>query len=512
MKESKILGDDLFLFAHPTAFLLVSICIVALASSSALAAPVIGTQPDSLSTDAGSDATFSVAATGTGTVTYQWQFNGAAIPGATNATYTVANPTVADVGAYKVVVSDVTGSTTSLLAILTIKPSIPATVFDITSYGAVAGTNSNGTPIDNASAVQAAINAANAAGGGVVRVPAATLPFVCGRLTLLSNVKLEVESERPSSRCHTAFILWVAMAATTTGSPPAARRTLKSAASARLMATARHGGMRSMPTRTCPTVLISSNSAIARRVYVHDVTLHNSPMFHLVPSACTNVTIDQCHHHRRPARTPRTPTPSTPPEAIILIENSTLAVGDDDVAVKPQNIFCHNIVIVSNTITTGHGISVGGQTNDGLDDMLVAHCSMTGTDNGLRLKADASQGGMVRNIYYLDIRMTNVTYPIVFYSYYREIGNPGNTATTGTISPTTYNATPPDALTSSTLSFWKNITIDGLTATGATGGSIIWGLPLANPTNAFHLRHAVEQRLDQQRQRQLQHPAALQRL
>ena len=219
-------------------------------------------------------------------------------------------------------------------------------------------------------------------------------------------------------------------------------------------------------------------------VYVHDVTLHNSPMFHLVPSACTNVTIDHVTitaSGTNPANTDAI----DPSGSNLLIENSTLAVGDDDVAVKPQSVFCHNIVIVSNTITTGHGISVGGQTNDGLDDMLVAHCSMTGTDNGFRLKADASQGGMVRNVYYLDVRMTNVIYPIVFYSYYREIGNPGNTGITGSTSPTTYNATPPDSLTSSTISYWKNITIDGLTVVGATGGSIIWGLPLTNPTNAF---------------------------
>ena len=111
----------------------------------------------------------------------------------------------------------------------------------------------------NASAVQAAINAANAAGGGVVRVPAATLPFVCGRLTLLSNVKLEVNREPPSNRCLTDFFPWVAMAATTIGSPPAARMTSKSAAPARSMATARPGGTSSISTRACPTALISSN-------------------------------------------------------------------------------------------------------------------------------------------------------------------------------------------------------------------------------------------------------------
>jgi polygalacturonase len=471
-------------FFHPTALLLALTCAVVLEPSSAHAAPAIGTQPASLSANAGSAATFSAAATGTGTVTYQWQFNGTAIPGATAASYTVTNPTVASVGAYKVMVSDVTGSTTSLLAILTIKLSIPATIFDITSYGAVAGTNSNGTPIDNASAVQAAINAANAAGGGVVRVPAATLPFVCGRLTLLSNVKLQVDTNATLQPLpYGLFPLgsdgryddWLT-ASGATNIEIGGFGTIDGNGQA--WWDAFHADS-NMPHR--PYLIKLSNCTT---LYVHDITLHNSPMFHLVPSACANVTIDHVTitaSGTNPANTDAI----DPAGSNILIENSTIAVGDDDVAVKPQSVFCHNIVIVSNTITTGHGISVGGQTNDGLDDMLVAHCSMTGTDNGLRLKADASQGGMVRNIYYLDIRMTNVAYPIVFYSYYREIGNPGDTGITGTISPTTYNATPPDSLTSSTISYWKNITIDGLTAIGATDGSIIWGLPLASPTNAF---------------------------
>jgi polygalacturonase len=468
----------LFQLARPTALLLALTCAIALDSSSVLAAPVIVTQPDSISTNAGSAATFSVAATGTGTVTYQWQFNGVAIPGATNANYTIANPTVADVGAYKAVASDVTGSTTSLLAILTIKPSIPATVFDITAYGAMAGTKDNTTNVQNA------INAANAAGGGVVRVPAATQPFVCGRLFLTNNVKLQVESGATLQPLpYGTYPLgsdgryddWL----TATNSHDIEIGGLGTIdGNGQAWWTAFHNDS-GMPHRPYLIKFIYCTT-----LYVHDVTLHNSPMFHLVPGACTNVTIDHVTitaSGTNPANTDAI----DPSGSNLLIENSTIAVGDDDVAVKPQNIFCHNIVIVSNTIGTGHGISIGGQSNDGLDDMLVAHCSMTGTDNGFRLKADASEGGMVRNIYYLDVRMTNVTYPIVFYSYYREIGNPGNTGTTGSTSPTTYNATPPDSLTSSTISFWKNIAIDGLTATGATGGSIIWGLPLASPTNAF---------------------------
>ena len=65
------------------------------------------------------------------------------------------------------------------------------------------------------------------------------------------------------------------------------------------------------------------------------------------------------------------------------------------------------------------------KSNAGMDNMLVSHCTMTGTTSGFRLKADATQGGPVQNVTYTDVQMTNVTYPIVFYSYYADIGKPG---------------------------------------------------------------------------------------
>ncbi len=53
------------------------------------AAPVITTQPTGASYDAGETVTpLSVAATGSGTLSYQWQKNGVDIPGATSSTYT----------------------------------------------------------------------------------------------------------------------------------------------------------------------------------------------------------------------------------------------------------------------------------------------------------------------------------------------------------------------------------------------------------------------------------------
>ncbi len=67
---------------------------------------------------AGSNATFTVAATGTAPLSYQWEFNGVDIAGATSATFTITNVTTANAGSYTVIVSNAEGSATSTSATL----------------------------------------------------------------------------------------------------------------------------------------------------------------------------------------------------------------------------------------------------------------------------------------------------------------------------------------------------------------------------------------------------------
>jgi hypothetical protein len=75
----------------------------------------------------GLTATFTVAATGTGTLSYQWQKNGSAITGATLASYTTPATTLADSGStFGVTVSDAFGgSATSITATLTVTATTP---------------------------------------------------------------------------------------------------------------------------------------------------------------------------------------------------------------------------------------------------------------------------------------------------------------------------------------------------------------------------------------------------
>jgi hypothetical protein len=89
-------------------------------------APSITTQPASQTVTAGQTASFSVAATGTAPLSYQWKKNSTTISGATSSSYTTPATTTSDNGAqFTVVVSNVAGSLTSNVATLTVNPGPP---------------------------------------------------------------------------------------------------------------------------------------------------------------------------------------------------------------------------------------------------------------------------------------------------------------------------------------------------------------------------------------------------
>jgi hypothetical protein len=84
-------------------------------------APSITAEPASGTVTVGQTATFSVGASGTAPLTFQWRQNGTAISGATSATYTTRPTTASDNAAqFTVVVSNSAGSATSNTATLTV--------------------------------------------------------------------------------------------------------------------------------------------------------------------------------------------------------------------------------------------------------------------------------------------------------------------------------------------------------------------------------------------------------
>jgi hypothetical protein len=108
--------------------------------TAAAVTPSITTQPANHTVTAGQTATFGVTATGTGTLTFQWEKNGTAISGATSASYTTPATAATDNGAlFTVTITDIAGNVTSNAAILTVGPAgqLSASTTQL-SYGNVA--------------------------------------------------------------------------------------------------------------------------------------------------------------------------------------------------------------------------------------------------------------------------------------------------------------------------------------------------------------------------------------
>lgn len=106
-------------------------------------APVILTNPVSLTVVTGSPAAFSVAVIGAAPLSYQWRSNDLAILDATNVSYSIASAQTNDAATYTVVVTNFAGSVTSTPAILTVNSGTAANIVISQIYGG--GGNSGAT-------------------------------------------------------------------------------------------------------------------------------------------------------------------------------------------------------------------------------------------------------------------------------------------------------------------------------------------------------------------------------
>ena len=349
-------------------------------------------------------------------------------------------------------------------------------IFDVTNTTFAGGAFGDGIS-NNAAAIQAAINTASAsivgtATGGTVRLPAnGTLStYLSGPLTMKNFVNLQVDpgvmlqmlpkSTWPSS--GTPFIITSAnnlhdMEISGTGTIDGQYSTW--------------GGVDPRPN------FIEFDHA--SRILIQGVTLQNPPKFHImVHNNNGNLTIQDI--------TINTPDGTANTDGIdlastnVLIRHCSISDGDDNIQIGSSSAFARNIIITNCHFGTGHGLSIGSPTQDGVSNLVVVDCWWTNTEYGIKGKTDRSQGGTMQDIHYSNLTMTNVNFPIAFYSHYDTITSPSKT-----INVTPFAAsTDTTATVSSTTPFWRNITISNLTAVGNSGpdgpgniAGIIWGLP-----------------------------------
>jgi polygalacturonase len=341
-------------------------------------------------------------------------------------------------------------------------PNIPSTRFLISNYGA------DNSSLDNSTAINAAITAANSAGGGTVVIPAGT--FLSGPITMKSNVNLYISS---------GAILQLMPYGSGNGSPAGSYpnngtadnyANFISGSSLTNIAVTGQGTIEG--NGTAWWAAYTANSAIKRPcvirfkacniVLIDSITLKNAPNVHLTlgqsgstygsNGTISNVTISA------PSTSPNTDAIDTWYWNGINIFNCNLSEGDDNVA---MNSYSSNIHIKNCKMGSGHGISVGSYTIS-VNNIFVDSCTFDGTTNGIRLKSNVTRGGLDSTFVYTNITMNNVKYPFYITSWYDSEPYPASSQVAAAITSTT--------------PLWENITFKNITVTNSTYGGIIYGL------------------------------------
>lgn len=341
-------------------------------------------------------------------------------------------------------------------------PSIPATIFNVTEFGAIGdGVKDNTTNIQNT------INVASAADGGIVEFPAGK--YLSGPLTLRSRINLRLDAG--------ARLMMLPL-----GTYPGGRTNAPTFITANDATDLEISGRGTFDGQGADWwAVFSTNREIVRpmlfnlysckRVFIHDVTFTSSPGHHCgLRKEGGDITISNLTVYTASVR------PNTDGLNVagtnILICDCHISDGDDNIALGATGLL-GDILITNCTFGHGHGVSLGSDLRHGVSQLTVANCSFTGGDFGIRMKADNQSGGLVHNLFYHDLTMTNVQMPIVIYSYYREAGGAGKISKQ---TPAQIAAMPVEPVTDTT-PIYRDITFSNITASGTVAGGAIWGKP-----------------------------------
>ncbi len=353
---------------------------------------------------------------------------------------------------------------------------------DPRSYGA----KGDGTSKDTA-AIQAAIDACEAKGGGTVRLTAGT--YLSAPVVLRSNITLQLDkgASLRGSADHGDYPPKIefrepglqSLVSATNASNVAIRgegiidgagetwwnmaRTIKNT-----------GVMGSDHPR--PRLVVFDH---CKHVVVEGVTLQNSPMWQLVPYYSDDVVIRNIKI-LAPARSPNTDAIDPFSSSNVRIDHVFADVGDDDIAIKSGAIGSpgpdepsRDISITDCMFLHGHGLSVGSEIAGGAQNIRAERIHFEGTDNGIRVKANRDRGNDVGPLVFRDIDMKDVKNALIISEYYPKVLPPDSEL--------------PQPVTRLTPHF-HDITIENLTATGITSAAAIVGLPEA-PISGVILRH-----------------------
>ena len=388
-----------------------------------------------------------------------------------------------------------------------IPPTFPSLDCDITQYGGIG----DGTT-DNTAAFAAAIAACVAAGGGRVVVPKGV--FFTGPIELQSNINLYVApgatikfTTDPSKYLPVVEVSWE-------GSLAMNYRPLISAHDATNVAVTGTGTIdgnastsdwyawKGMQTPDQDNIRMQNANGVppAQRIYgaghylrpaliefMHctnvlfdGFTAQNSPFWTIHPVFCTNVTARNFHSVGSQPNTD-----GFDPESCtdVLVQNATIQVGDDAIAIKAGRdrdgwtyyTPSQNIVIQNSHLLTKHGgFTIGSEMSAGVQNVYIEQSTIAdSTGNilwGICLRTATTRGGYIRDIFARQITVATVGQFFQLTSHFVSGSAPG---------PTTFTDI-------------GNINVDGVTVASSNNSPFfVDGADTTKPATGIHFSNVT---------------------
>jgi hypothetical protein len=321
------------------------------------------------------------------------------------------------------------------------KPVFPGRSIAITENGAKEGSKVTGI-------IQQAIDQLNKQGGGKVIIPKGK--WHTGRITLLSNINLEieegaelyfsgeVEDYRPAVFTRNEGIEVMSLGACIYAN---GQRNIAITGKGKLIGPAKGGSVRKqIMTKDVIENVVVHTTPVAQRIYeghngdfifppmfispincsnilIEGISLENTAFWNVVPVYCDSVIIRGITVHS--VGIPRGDGIDIESSRNVLIEYCTLSTGDDAFTIKAGRGYdglrvnrpTENVVVRNGLVLEGHGgITCGSETASMIRNLYVHDCVFENARSAIRFKTRRPRGGGGENLFYERIRIINSRY------------------------------------------------------------------------------------------------------
>ncbi|MEO1135827.1 MAG: glycoside hydrolase family 28 protein [Pseudomonadota bacterium] len=161
------------------------------------------------------------------------------------------------------------------------------------------------------------------------------------------------------------------------------------------------------------------------RVLVEDVTIADSPFWCVHPVYCRHVTVRGVTVMSKHINSDGVDPDSSED---VLIEKCAFDIGDDGVALKAgrdqdgwrvARKTCRVVVRDCTFVgVRGGGMAIGSEMSGGVEDVFVERYAMNKVHHGLYFKANLDRGGEIRNVYIRDIKIGEADTVLIFTNDY----------------------------------------------------------------------------------------------